>query len=240
LTTIDDAKMVQLAKAGDADFTSPAGAAQNVELLKIGWFPIVGVEDLLTNLPPGDERAVGVLDHIGPALNQKFYEDNRETVLRAMSVNFRIVDAIINEPDEVLPVQLPYLESVTGGTYTLEDIKLIYSDIDPPVPFEDQGKYWLESDNPEYYANVYNPQIESLQAGGVLPKDQDLDASQVFIGTEVYQTLLDLKKRYEDIRSDADNASSDEGKQAAADAATQYDNRNYLDAVRFALAAVND
>jgi hypothetical protein len=235
LTTIDDAKMVQLAKAGDVDFCSPAGAAQNVELLKIGWYPIVGVEDLLNGLPPGDPRAVGTLDHIGPALNQKFYEANRETVLRAMSVNFRIVDAIVNDPDKTLPVQLPYLESVTGGSYTLDDIKLIYSSIDPPTVFEDQGKFWTEKDNPQYYANVYNPQIESLQAGGVLPKDADLDASQVFLGTEVYQTMLDLKDRYDSLASDAEKADP----KLAAKAKTQADNRNYLDAVRFALAATN-
>src|SRR5829696_3640098 len=191
LTTIDDAKMVQLAKAGDTDFCSPAGAAQNVELLKIGWFPIVGVEDLLNGLPPADPQAVATMDHIGPALNQKFYEENRETVLRAMSVNFRIVDAIVNDPDNTLPVQLPYLESVTGGSYTLDDIKLIYEKIDPPTVFEDQGKFWTDTDSPQYYANVYDPQIESLQEGGVLPKEADLDASQVFLGTEVYQDMLD-------------------------------------------------
>ena len=235
LTTIDDAKMVQLAKAGDTDFCSPAGAAQNVELLKIGWFPIVGVEDLLNGLPPGDPQAVATMDHIGPALNQRFYEQNRETVLRAMSVNFRIVDAIVNEPEKTLPVQLPYLESVTGGSFTLDDIKLIYSDIDPPTLFEDQGKFWTETDSPQYYANVYNPQIESLQEGGVLPKDADLDASQVFLGTEVYQDMLDLKAQYEDLASDAEDQDAD----LAAQAKTQADNRNYLDAVRFALAATN-
>jgi hypothetical protein len=152
-----------------------------------------------------------------------------------MSVNFRIVDAIVNDPDKTLPVQLPYLESVTGGSYTLDDIKLIYSSIDPPTVFEDQGKFWTEKDNPQYYANVYNPQIESLQAGGVLPKDADLDASQVFLGTEVYQTMLDLKDRYDSLASDAEKADP----KLAAKAKTQADNRNYLDAVRFALAATN-
>jgi len=235
LTTIDDAKMVQLAKAGDTDFCSPAGAAQNVELLKIGWFPIVGVEDLLNGLPPADPQAVATMDHIGPALNQKFYEENRETVLRAMSVNFRIVDAIVNDPDNTLPVQLPYLESVTGGSYTLDDIKLIYEKIDPPTVFEDQGKFWTDTDSPQYYANVYDPQIESLQEGGVLPKEADLDASQVFLGTEVYQDMLDLKAQYEDLASDAEDQDAD----LAAQAKTQAENRNYLDAVRFALAATN-
>lgn len=233
LTTIDDAKMVQLAKAGDIDFCSPAGAAQNVELLKIGWFPIVGVEDLLNGLPPGDPQAVATLDHIGPALNQKFYEDERETVLRAMSVNFRIVDAIVNDPENTLPVQLPYLESVTGGSYTLDDIKLIYSKIDPPTVFDDQSKFWTDMESPQYYKNVYNPQIQSLQDGGVLPKGEDLDASQVFLGTEVYQTLLDLKKQYESLSSEAESKDPDLAQQAK----IQAENRNYLDAVRFALAA---
>ena len=214
LTTIDDAKMVQLAKAGDTDFASPAGAAQNVELLRLGWYPVVSVEDLLNGLPPADPRAVGTLDNVGPALNQKYYEANRDTVLRAMSVNFRIVDAIVNEPDTTLPVQVPYLESVTGGDYTLADMKLIYEKIDPVTPFEEQGKYWLEKDSPQYYANIYNPQIQSLQEGGVLPKDQDLDSSQVFLGTEVYQTMLDLKNQYEGLAGDAKSANPDLAAQA--------------------------
>lgn len=235
LTTIDDAKMVQLAKAGDTDFASPAGAAQNVELLRLGWYPMVAVDDLLQGLPPGDPRAVGTLDNVGPALNQKFYEDNRETVLRVMSVNFRIVDAILHQPNTTLPVQVPYLESVTGGNYDLQDMKLIYGKIDPVTPFEAQGKYWLEVDNPQYYKNIYNPQIKSLQEGGVLPKDQKLDASQVFLGTEVYQTMLNLKNQYEGLAPDAKKANPD----LAAKAQTQADNRNYLDAVRFALAATS-
>ena len=101
-----------------------------MELLRLGWYPVVSVEDLLNGLPPADPRAVGTLDNVGPALNQKYYEANRDTVLRAMSVNFRIVDAIVNEPDTTLPSG-PYLESVTGGDYTLQDMKLIYEKIDP-------------------------------------------------------------------------------------------------------------
>jgi hypothetical protein len=99
--------------------------------------------------------------------------------------------------------------------------------------FDDQGKFWTEPDNPQYYKNVYNPQIQSLQDGGVLPKDADLDASQVFLGTEVYQTLLDLKKQYESLASEA--SSKDPG--LAEQAKVQAENRNYLDAVRFSLAA---
>lgn len=233
LTTIDDAKMVQLAKAGKINFASPAGAAQNTELLGLGWKPVVGVEDLLTGLPPGDKRSVGTLDNIGPALNQKYLDAHPDTVLRAMSVNFRIVDQILKNPNATLPVQVPYLESVTGGNYTLNDLKLIYGKINPLTSFDQQGKYWTEPKNPQYYRNIYDPQIKALQKGGVLPKGQDLNASQVIIGTEIYNQMLALKQQYEKLAPDAEKKNPS----LAAKAKIQAANFNYLDAARFALAA---
>lgn len=233
ITPIEDSKMVQLGKAGQLDFASPAGAAQQVELIALGWIDVVSVNDLLAGLPPGDPRAVSTLDHVGPACNLSYYEKNRETVLRVMSVNFRLVDNVINDPNQTLPTQLPYLESVTGGSYTLHEVKLIDTLISEMVPFEKQTKYWTDTKAPEYYRNVYNPQIKALQKGGVLPKSQHLDATQCFNGTEVYTTMVGLKHRYEELAAGAARKSP----QLAAKAKVQAQNRNYLDAVRFALAA---
>ena len=39
---MDDAKILQLARAGDTDFAMPSGAAQNVVLINEGFFRVFG------------------------------------------------------------------------------------------------------------------------------------------------------------------------------------------------------
>jgi ABC-type nitrate/sulfonate/bicarbonate transport system substrate-binding protein len=65
LTVVDDAKIIELARAGDTDFAMPSGAAQNVVLMNEGFFRVFGIGQLLDNLPPGDPRAVTALGDAG-------------------------------------------------------------------------------------------------------------------------------------------------------------------------------
>ena len=63
LAVLEDARLVNLARGGNLDFVSPAGAAQNVMLLKEGWYPAVSITDLIENLPLGDPRGIGSIGH---------------------------------------------------------------------------------------------------------------------------------------------------------------------------------
>jgi ABC-type nitrate/sulfonate/bicarbonate transport system substrate-binding protein len=231
IETLADAKIVQLARGGHTDFVSPTGAAQNVALLNDGWFPLVGVQDLIENLPPGDPRAVGGVGHTGPATTVEYYEKNTETILRFMSVFFRIIDAIRKDlkdgTDDALSVQLPYLEAKSGTKIGMDGLRGIFKDIDPLMTFEEQRAVWMEPDSPVYFKNIYQPQVDAAKKGGILPANAQVDLDRIFIGTDVYRRLLDHKTGYEKLRDQG------KGEQAAQQRAERlYAARNYLDAHR--------
>lgn len=231
VTATTDAKILQLAKGGKTDYTSPEGAAQNIELLNDGWVPLVSVDDLLKGLPPGDPRSVAAVGHEGPACSDAYFKDNRETCLRFISVMFRTIDAIAADPEQYLPDQIPYLESVSGTKSTVEDLKSIYANNDPLIPFDKQTQYWGDVSAPTSFKTIYDAQIASAQKGGILPKGKTFTAEQAIVGKEVYDQLVALRKGYDDLVAKASGLSGAK-KTMAADAKAQYDARNYLDAYR--------
>ncbi len=231
VTATTDAKILQLAKGGKVDYTSPEGAAQNIELLNDGWTPLVSVDDLLKGLPAGDPRSVAAVGHEGPACSEEYFKANRETCLRFISVMFRTIDAIAADPEKYIPDQLPYLASVSGTKSTVADLKSIYANNDPLIPFDKQTEYWSDPKAPTSYKTIYDAQIASAQKGGVLPKGKTFTADDAIIGKEVYDQLVALRKGYDDLAAKAGSLTG-AAKAMAADAKTQYDNRNYLDAYR--------
>lgn len=236
LTVTDDAKIVQLATGGEIEFATPDGSGQNVQLLKLGWYPAVSVNDLAQ--APGNEAVVSAsLSHEGPAALDSFMEKNTETALRFLSVMFRTIDDIEEDPDSALPDQLPYLESRSGVDLGVDGLKQVYEVIDPLTPFEEQPKYWDESlKDPTYFETVYSEQIKAAQSGGILPAGDSLEPSSNIVGGKYYQILMDLKEGYDDLLTDVDELTGDSA-ELAADAAKQYEWHNYLDAYRLLKAA---
>lgn len=236
LTVTSDPKILALANGGKVQFASPNGAAQNIALINAGWVPLVSVGDLLTGLPPGDKRAVASVGHEGPACTDDYYAKNTETCLRFLSVMFRTIDAIQADPDRYLQDLSPYITSVSGSKTTVSDLKTIFKVNDPFVPFEEQSQYWTDIKGPRSYQTVYNAQIASAQAGGVLPKGKTFTADDAINGRVAYAQLLELKQGYEDLKG---KAGSPAGAKAAlaTKAAAQAKARNYLDAYRLMKAA---
>lgn len=233
-----DSKILQLAKGGKVMYTSPEGAAQNIELLKEGWKPLVSVDDLLKGLPPGDPRSVAAVGHEGPAASEEYLEQERETCLRFLSVMFRTIDAIQKEPEKYLPDQVPYLESVSGTKTSVEDLQQIYKVNDPLINFDDQTQYWTDLEAPTSYQTIYNAQIKSAQEGGVLPKGKEFTADDAIVGKDFYDQLVALREAYDEMAGDAGDLSG-EAKTLAESAAAQYEARNYLDAYRQLKAATS-
>jgi hypothetical protein len=237
LTVTSDAQIVELAKGGKVLFTSPNGAAQNLELIGEGWYPLVSVQDLLDGLPPGNPLAVGSVGHEGPGCTIDYFNANRETCLRVLSVMFRTIDAIQAEPDKVLPDQAPYLTSVSGTPVTVGNLKTIFTDNDPLQNFEAQAKIWDDPKGNESYLTIYTPQIASAQAGGILPKSKHFTPQDAIIGAETYNQLVALRKAYDGLKPKASGLTGAKATMAAS-AATQYANRNYLDAYRMLKTAL--
>jgi ABC-type nitrate/sulfonate/bicarbonate transport system substrate-binding protein len=230
LTVTDDASIVQLALGGQIDFATPDGAGQNVELLRLGWYPLVSVSDLAA-IPESENVVAASLSHEGPAAMSEWLDANQETALRFLSVMFRLIDEIEADPDSAFAVQLPYLISRSGTDIGVEGLKEVFNVIDPLAPFEDQDQFWDESvGGARYYGVVYGEQIRAAQEGGILPAG-NLEPGSNIIGAEYYEKLLELKAMYDELLPEAEGLSG-EAATLAEEAAQQYEWHNYLDAYR--------
>ena len=232
LTVVDDTKILQLARAGDTDFAMPSGAAQNVVLMKDGFFRVFGIGQLLEILPPGDPRAVTALGDAGIVATDEYLQDNTETVLRFMSVYYRIIDQLRSDPDTALAIVLPHLNAATGLRLTLRDGKVVFGRFYEFISFEQTADRLLNRRYPLQLDNVYMPQIEAAKKGGIYKPTDDVTPEDIFVGTRLYHILTDLKRRYERLKgSDASTT------KLTAQAERHYGNRNYLDAYRLLRAA---
>jgi ABC-type nitrate/sulfonate/bicarbonate transport system substrate-binding protein len=232
LTVIDDAKILELARAGDIDFAMPSGAAQNVVLLNEGFVRVFGIKQLLANLPPGDPRAVTALGDAGIVGTEDYLKANIETLLRFMSVYYRIIDQVQREPDTALAIVLPHLTAATGLSLTLRDCKLIFSRFYRFISFEQTAGRLFNKRDPLQLDNVYVPQIQAARRGGIYSANEHATPEDIFVGARFYRILRDLRRRYAEVTA----TGSPTGRLAAM-AEAHYKNRNYLDAYRLIKAA---
>jgi ABC-type nitrate/sulfonate/bicarbonate transport system substrate-binding protein len=232
LTVVDDTKILQLARAGDIDFAMPGGAAQNVVLINEGFFRVFGIGQLLHNLPPGDPRVVTALGDQGIVGTDTYIRSNTETVLRFMSVFYRIIDQMNRDPDTALSMVLPHLNAASGLSLTLKDCKVVFSQFYEFISFEQTAEHLLNRRFPLQLDDVYVPQIEAAQRGGIYKSGAKVTPEDIFVGTRLYEILADLKTRYERL-----GASRDANSALVINAREQYEHRNYLDAYRLLKAA---
>lgn len=230
LTVTDDASIVQLAKGGQIDFATPDGAGQNVELLELGWYPLVQVSDL-DAIPENENVVAASLSHEGPAAMSDWLDENQETALRFLSVMFRLIDAMEAEPEAAYEEQLPYLTSRSGTDIGVEGLTQVFSVIDPLAPFDEQPQFWDEEEGgSRYFGVVYGEQISVAQEGGILPEG-DLKPEDNIVGGAYYDMLLDLKGMYDELAPQAGDLTG-ENAELAETAAQHYEWHNYLDAYR--------
>ncbi|MBJ7330141.1 MAG: ABC transporter substrate-binding protein [Solirubrobacteraceae bacterium] len=229
---VSDTKIVQLAKAGSIDYAFPAGAAQSVEVQDLGFVETFAFLDMIDGLPKGDPRVMNGVGHAGIQATQEYIDGNRETLLRFMSVFYRIIDDLQNKPKEILKYSLPTLSTATGTDLTLDQAVALFEDFYGTLNFEQTADFLLNKDYNLYYDMVYSSQIKAAKDGGILPKDKDVTPDDMIVMKGLYQDLVSLKEQYDALlKSDKPTG------ELADKAATFYEHRNYLDAYRYLKAA---
>ncbi|HET6866587.1 MAG TPA: ABC transporter substrate-binding protein [Solirubrobacteraceae bacterium] len=232
LTVVDDTKILQLAQAGDIDFAMPGGAAQNVVLINEGFFRVFGIGQLLEHLPPRDPRVVTALGDQGTVATAAYIGAHTETVLRLMSVFYRIIDQMDRDPGTALSIVRPHLNAASGLSLTLQDCKVVFTEFYEFISFEQTAQHLLDRRFPLQLDNVYVPQIEAAQRGGIYRPGLNVTPEEIFVGTRLYEILTDLKTRYDRLKA------VHTGRSALVTKAQQhYEHRNYLDAYRLLKAA---
>jgi hypothetical protein len=159
------------------------------------------------------------------------YAGQYETILRAASVIFRILDDVKQNPAKVAAAQLPFLNAYTGTPLSPANLDAIHQSITVLRDFEGQSEFF---DQPSSANDIFTngqAQIDALVAQKVLKRQHTV--SEVDGAKRVWDDLRTYRAESDKLmpKVAAKNPS------LAAMAKAQYDARNYLDAYRFLASA---
>ena len=166
LQVLDDAKSLVLAKAGREDFVNPEGAPIVYTLRQAGWTDLVDIGDLFKYGPGGiDSPIEPLIDIVGVGANADYVNKNQNTVLRFLSVVWRIFDEVKKDPS-LYDLQAPYLNSIAGtsldGKGVEATVKILRSvrrrSTDDAQYYEDPQK------TRSIYRNVWGAMINDFEA----------------------------------------------------------------------------
>jgi hypothetical protein len=157
-------------------------------------------------------------------------------MMRFASVVYRIFAALKDDPS-LYGVYAPYLNSVAGTSLDADGVRRTVENLDPFVPFEEQTKYFVDKDSPEYYGNSMGALIRSLEASGTIPAG--ITPDQVIWAAPMYHEMVDYQKKSEALFERAQGKQLAEAKQQLLDRARQYyEWYDFLDAWRLATVAL--
>lgn len=228
-----DPNTLQLASGDKVDFVSPVGAPFTAQLRGAGWIPLVTPLDILTNMPAGPgSPAAALAGTPGVASDADWARHNPETVLRFVSVMFRIIAQEQKQPDVMLGSMLDYVNAFAGTSLDLKGLKLTIDALSPLSNFEFQKNYCDKPDSALYYKTAFNAQVKFNTDKGIL-SGSSYDPDNLIWTCEIYQDLVGLKKRSDELLSKLDGHALAADQQATLTRAKQfYDWYDYLDSYR--------
>ena len=239
LDLMDDAKMLVLAKAGRIKFSDPEGAPIVYTLLQDGWTNLIDIGDLYKHGPGGiDSPVEKLVSIVGVAANSDYVNENPTTVMRFMSVVWRTIDALKEDPS-LYELQAPYLNSVAGTDLDAAGVADAVATLHPFTTFEENAEYFTKEDSILYYMNAWPAIIgdwedKHLVPEGAVETEQFLWAAPIWMKMKEYQEQSDtLIKELEGKSLDADKS------EMLAKAKQFYEWYDFLDAYRLATAAAS-
>lgn len=239
LQVLDDAKSLVLAKAGKEDFVNPEGAPIVYTLRQAGWTDLVDIGDLIKNGPGGaDSPLEPLIGVVGVGANSDYVNKNPNTVLRFMSVVWRIIAETKKDPG-LFEIQAPYLNSVAGTDLDGKGVADTVAILDPFTPFEENGKYYDDANSTVYYKNLYAATIKDFETHKILPEGK-VTPDDFMWGSPIWHLMLDYKKKSDDLFTKLGGMTLSADKKALADKAKGfYDAYDFLDSYRLATAAAS-
>lgn len=231
---LDDTTMQQLAVSGRADFVAPASGPNIVTLIGKGWVPLLSTSDIVEH---GEaEQLLTVVVNTGLAAERKWLQENPDTALRLASVSYRILDLKETDPQAAAEIQIPFINSIAGTSFTLDDAKTLDERIDPFYTFEEQEEFFMDESSPFFWSKPIDATIASLREDGLLTNDHS--ASEVSWADATWLTLAGLRDKADKTIGELESADvSGKAAEQLEQAKQLFDARNYLDAYRFANAA---
>src|ERR1700730_425025 len=239
LEVLDDAKSLVLAKAGREDFVNPEGAPIVYTLRQAGWTNLVDIGDLIKYGPGGVESPIEpLIGIVGLGANSDYVNAHQNTVLRFMSVVWRIIDATKSDPS-LYDLQAPYLNSVAGTSLDGKGVEQTVAVLHPYTTFAGDKQYYDDKASTVYYANVWSAIIKDFEAHGIIPAGK-IAPDDVVWGGPIWHHLVDYRAKTDELMTKLKGMTLASDKQVLADKAKIfYAGYDFLDAYRLALAASN-
>ena len=225
---LSSTNIVNLALAGKVDFPAPSGGVELLTLQAHGFKTLVSDGEIIAE--SHDPRRFQLAIHSGYLTTKKYYGDNYETILRAAFVEYRVMQAINDNPSAAARDQLPFLNAYAGFELTQAKLIGIYKSVANIQTFDSVRTYFTDQKSALNIYNVANAQIKVLRQDNVLKKDHSPSE------------LEGAKRVWEDLRRYRDESNklfdqSPGNKELVRKARQQYDAFNYLDSYRFLAAA---
>ncbi len=248
ITTInvDDNQTIPMMVSGRADFQL-SGAPAMVELTKRGFKPVLTAFDIVrTARPSPDSREQLAVNKVGWGTTAEYFEKNHDTILRLSSVAFRIARFIKEHPDDALAIHVPFLNSISGSQMTPEMGKWLYDIVHPFYSFEEQDEWYNNPQSVLYNTYEVGALIKEAERRGIF-QPGEVNVKNIMVADEVYRELKDLRAKagllIEDAKGRIAKAREtrkdvSKAQELVAKAESFYANYDYLDAQRFADAAV--
>ena len=228
-----DSNALQLASGHQVDFASPDGAPFTAQLEGAGWIPLVTPVDVLQHMAQmTGSPAAGLVGTPGVASDADWARTHQETVLRFVSVMFRIIDQEQKDPKTMLGAMLDYVNSFAGTSLDYKGLKLTIDALSPLSSFEFQKNYCDKPDSPLFYKNAFNAHVKFNIDKGLLSQTS-YDPDSLIWACEIYTDLSKLKGESDALLTGLKGKTLSPAQQSTIDKAKQfYDWYDYLDSYR--------
>jgi hypothetical protein len=233
LVITPDSNALQLASGHQVDFASPDGAPFTAQLEGAGWIPLVTPVDVLQHMAQTiGSPAAGLVGTPGVASDADWARAHQETVLRFVSVMFRIIDQEQKDSKTMLGAMLDYVNSFAGTSLDYKGLKLTIDALSPLSNFEFQKNYCDKPDSPLYYKNAFNAHVKFNIDKGLLSQTS-YDPDSLIWACEIYTDLGKLKEESDALLATLKGKTLSPAQQSTVDRARQfYDWYDYLDSYR--------
>jgi len=238
LVITPDANTLQLASGGKVEFASPDGAPFTAQLEGAGWIPLVTPVDVLANMDPTPgSPAAGLVGTPGVASDADWARANPETVLRFVSVMFRVIEQEQKDPKTMIGAMIDYVNAFAGTSLDYDGLKLTIDALSPLSNFVFQQNYCTKVESPLYYKNAFAAHVKFNSEKGLLT-ESEYDPDSLIWTCEIYSDLVELKAESDKLLAGLESKSLNaEQKGLVEKAKQQYGWYNYLDSYRLLKAA---
>lgn len=246
LKFLEDPKIVELSTTpGRMKWAIPYAAPVLVQMIREGWEPVINVNMIFRNDNESEQakRMRTLVGSSGLIAQRDWVEQNEDTAIRLLSAMYRAID-YVGDPatqQDGWKIIADLINATQGLKLIPEDIGTIFEEVDPLFPYDAQGKeLWDDPSAPYHVRSSLKAQIASLVENKTLP-DKEYDLDRFLVAEKLYQRMKQLQTEADGLFAEAESADlSDEGAALVEKARDHYDWHNYLDAVRFLKAALEE